>query len=83
VARHGAGIGERNNIIQRSILNNKGTTGAVILDLTFRSLGYTNYVVLMNERVFGNGINQTTVDTIKGILPVGLLISSDHGKIYN
>jgi single-stranded-DNA-specific exonuclease len=73
-------IKENNKIVVYTDYDCDGTTGAVILDLTFRSLGYNNYVVLMNERIFGNGINQTTVDTIKGILPVGLVITSDHGS---
>lgn len=60
-----------------------GITGSVVMDLAFRTLGYTNYVVLTNERVFGNGLNQTTMDTITANMPIGLLLTVDHGKIYN
>lgn len=55
-----------------------GITGSVVMDLAFRTLGYTNYVVLTNERVFGNGLNQTAMDTITANMPIGLIISVDH-----
>lgn len=55
-----------------------GITGSVVMDLAFRTLGYNNYVVLTNERVFGNGLNQTAMDTITANMPIGLLLSVDH-----
>ncbi len=57
-----------------------GVPGSVVLDLMFRTLEYNDFKVLLNERVFGNGFNQTTIDTIMIHRPVGLVISVDHGS---
>lgn len=57
-----------------------GTTGSIVLDLMFRTLGYDNFKVLLNERVLGNGFNQATIDTIMVNKPIGLVISTDHGS---
>ena len=69
---------ENNKILIYGDVDVDGITGSVVMDLAFRTLGYTNYVVLTNERVFGNGLNQTTMDTIKANMPIGLLVSVDH-----
>lgn len=57
-----------------------GSTGAVVLDLMFKSMDYDNHYVLMNERIYGNGFNQNTLDTILINRPVDLVITTDHGS---
>lgn len=63
-------------------MNIKGCTSAATFKKVIDKIGYTNVEVLINERMYGNGINKHTIEYVKAN-KYDLVITFDHGTSNN